>query len=56
MEQFSENLKNVQAEEGEFQTSMLYANLIKMRTHFQFIVMNWNNTSSKMVRNNTLEG
>ena len=37
----------VQAEESEFQTSVPRANLIKMKTHFQFILMNWNITSSK---------
>ena len=47
---------DIQAEEREFQTSVPCANLIKMKTHFQFILMNWNVTSSKMVRNNILEG
>ena len=47
---------DVQAEESEFQTSVPCANLIKMKTHFQFILMNWNITSSKMVRKNILEG
>ena len=37
----------VQAEESEFQKSVPRANLIKMKTHFQFILMNWNITSSK---------
>ena len=46
----------MQAEESEFQTSVPCANLIKMKTHFQFILMNWNITSSKMVRKNILEG
>ena len=32
---------NVQAEESEFQTSVPWANVIKMKTHFQFISMNW---------------
>ena len=31
---------NVQAKESEFQTSVPWANLIKMKTHFQFISMN----------------
>ena len=47
---------DVQAEESEFQTSLPCANLIKMKTHFHFILMNWNITSSKMVRKNILEG
>ena len=47
---------DVQAEESEFQTSVPCANLIKVKTHFQVILMNWNITSSKMVRNNILEG
>ena len=47
---------NVQAEESEFQTSVPWANLIKMKTHFQFILMNWNIASLKMVRNSILEG
>ena len=49
-------LLDVQAEESEFQTSVPCANLIKMKTHFQFILMNWNITSSKMARKNILEG
>ena len=46
----------VQAEETSFKhASVPYANLIKMKTHFQFILMNWNITSPKMARNNILE-
>ena len=60
MEQFSktENRCATEAEESEFQTSVPSANLIQMKTHFQFILqlMNWNITSSKMVRKNILEG
>ena len=37
----------MQAKESEFQTLVPCANLIKMKTHFQFILMNWNITSSK---------
>ena len=57
MEQFSNTANRcaTEAEESEFQTSVPSANLIKMRTHFQFILMNWNITSSKMVRKNILE-
>ena len=36
-------------------TSVSCANLIKMKTHSQFILINWNITSPKMVRNNILE-
>ena len=39
----------------EFQTSVPCANLIKMKTDSQFILINWNITSPKMVRNNILE-
>ena len=46
---------DVQAEEREFQTSVPCANLIKMKTHSQFILINWNIASPKMVRNNILE-
>ena len=58
MEQFSKTANRcaTEAEESEFQTSMPCANLIKMKTHFQFILMNWNITSSKMVRKNIAEG
>ena len=58
MEQFSKSVNScaTEAEESEFQTSVPCANLIKMKTHFQFILMNWNITSSKMVRKNILEG
>ena len=56
MEQFSKTSIDVQAKENEFQTAVPCANLIKMKTHFHFILMNWNITSSKMVRNNILEG
>ena len=58
MEQFSKtsNPCVTEAEESEFQTSVPYANLIKMKTHFLFILMNWNITSWKMVSKNTLEG
>ena len=58
MEQFSKTANKcaTEAEESEFQTSVPCANLIKMKTHFQFILMNWNITSSKMVRKNILEG
>ena len=58
MEQFSKTVNRwtTEAEESEFQTSVPCANLIKMKTHFQFILMNWNITSSKMVRKNILEG
>ena len=47
---------NVQAEESEFQTSVPWPILIKMKTHSQFISMNWNITSPKMVRNSIVEG
>ena len=47
---------DLQAEESEFQASAPSANLIKMKKHFRFILMNWNITSPKMVRNNILEG
>ena len=47
---------DVQAEESEFQTSVPFANLIKMKTRFQFILVNWNITSPKMVTSNILEG
>ena len=50
------NVINVQAEESEFQTSVPWAILIKMKTHSQFISMNWNITTPKMVRNRILEG
>ena len=61
MEQLSQtphklNRTDVQAEESEFQISVPCANLIKMNTHFQFILMNWNISSPKMVRNNIPEG
>ena len=58
MEQFSKtsNRCATEAEESEFQTSVPCANLIKMKTRFQFILMNWNVTSWKMVRKNILEG
>ena len=58
MEQFSKTANRcaTEAEESKFQTSVPCANLIKMKTHFQFILMNWNITSSKMVRKNILEG
>ena len=58
MEQFSKtaNRCGTEAEESEFQTSVPCGTLIKMKTHFQFILMNWNITSSKMVRKNILEG
>ena len=54
MEQFSKtsNRCATEAEESAFQTSVPCTNLIKMKTHFQFILMNWNITSSKMVRKN----
>ena len=54
MEQFAKtaNRCGTEAEESEFQTSVPCANLIKMKTHFQFILMNWNITSLKMVRKN----
>ena len=39
-----------------FKTSTLWANLIKMKTHFQFILMNWNIKLPKIVRNSILEG
>ena len=53
MKQFSKtaNRYATEAEESEFQTSVPCANL-----KFQFILMNWNITSSKMVRKNILEG
>ena len=47
---------NAQAEESEFQKSEPWANLIKMKTHFQFVSMNWNIPSSKMVKNSILQG
>ena len=58
MEEFSKtsNRCATEAEESEFQKSVPCANLIKMKTHFQFILMNWNITSSKMVGKNILEG
>ena len=57
MEKFSKTSnRSVQAEESEFQTPVPCANLVKMKTRFQFILMNWNITSSKMVRKNVLEG
>ena len=58
MQQFSKTANKcaTEAEESEFQTSVPCGNLIKMKAHFQFILMNWNITSSKMVRNNILEG
>ena len=58
MEQFSKTANRcaTEAEESEFQTSVPGANLIKIKTHFQFILMNWNITSSKMVKKNILEG
>ena len=58
MGQFSKTANGfaTEAEESEFQTSVPCANLIKMKTHFQFILMNWNITSSKTVRKNILEG
>ena len=40
---------------ASFQTSVPCANSIKMKTHFQFILMNWSITLPKMVRNNILE-
>ena len=46
---------DVEAEKSEFQTSVPCANLIKMKTYFQFILMNWSSTSSKMVKKNILE-
>ena len=58
MEQFSKTANRcaTEAKESEFQTSVPCANLIKMKTNFQFILMNWNITSSKMVRKNIFEG
>ena len=58
MEQFAKTANRcaTEAEESEFQTSVPWANLIKMKTHFQFMLMNWNFTSSKVVRKNILEG
>ena len=58
MEQFSKTLNRcaTEAKENEFQTAVPCANFIKMKTHFQFILMNWNITYSKMVRKNILEG
>ena len=58
MEQFSKTANRcaTETEESEFQASVPCANLIKMKTHFQFILINWNITSSKMVRKNILEG
>ena len=58
MEQFSKtsNRCSTEAEESEFQTSVPRANLIKMKTHFQFILMKRNITSLKMVSKNMLEG
>ena len=47
---------DVQAEESDLKTSVPRANLIKMKTQFQFILMNWNITSTKIVRNSILEG
>ena len=38
----------------DIQTSVPCANLIKMKTPFQFVHINWNITSSKMVRNNII--
>ena len=53
---FQRPQKDVQAEEREFQTSVPCANLMKMKTHFQFILINWNIISPKiMVRNNIIE-
>ena len=58
MEQFSKtsNRCATEAEESEFQTSVPCANLIKMKTHFQFILMNWNIASLKMASKNIPEG
>ena len=58
MEQFSKtpNRCASEAEESEFQTAVPCANLIKMKTHFQFILMKWNIQASKMVRKKILEG
>ena len=58
MEQFSKtsNRCATEAKESEFQTSVPCVNLIKMKTHFQFILMNWNITSSKMARKNIPDG
>ena len=56
MEQFLKPHVEVQAEEREFQTSVPCANLMKMKTHSQFILINWNIMSPKiMVRNNIFE-
>ena len=46
---------DVQGEEREFQTSVPCANLIKMKTLFLFILINWNITLPKMVTKNILE-
>ena len=43
---------DVQGEESVFQTSVPWANLIKMK----FVLMNWNITSPKVVGNSILEG
>ena len=58
MEQFSKTANRcaTEDEESEFRTSVPCANLMKMKTHFRFTLMNWNITSSKMVRKNILEG
>ena len=47
---------DVKAKDSVFQTSVPWANLIKLKTHFQFTLMNWNITSPKIARNSILEG
>ena len=45
----------IHPEERKFQTLVRCANLIKMKTHSQFILINWNITSPKMVKQHTWE-
>ena len=54
-EQFSKTSQMYKPKKASFQTSGPCANPIKMKAHFQFILMNCNITLPKMVRNVTLE-
>ena len=56
IEQFSKTSNRCSSQRKRVSNIGAMANLIKMKTHFQFILMNCNITSSKMVRNNILEG
>ena len=56
MELFSKTSHKCTRRRQRFQTSVPWANLLKIKTHFEFISISWNITSPKMVRNSILEG